>query len=376
MVSSFLRDRPSRRRVLAGLAATGFAAAAARPQPSRAAPDAPVTLLFCADIHACRMASGLSPHCAAEGKTDASLRSHVAGLNGLRRHRWPTEIDGRATGLSCAGAPIDAPRGLVVGGDMTDDGGGQTAQPSEGTQLLQFSQRYQQGVGPERIHMPVYVGLGNHDLDQDGPPPHQDWYRRELRDYVEVNHRPSVIFHPLVPVDSYDAESDCYSWNWGRLHLVQGHRFIGDTNKSAPNSLPWLKSDLETYAGDGRPVILFQHYGWDPFSVEHWDPEKTTFDDTGRGPAHWWTAADRAALLDLLSGYNVIGLFHGHEHDTPMIYRAGSVDLFKPIAAFKGGFALARVSDRFMDVVLGEVAQDDEVRFTLAFTKEFAGARK
>ena len=53
--------------------------------------------------------------------------------------------------------------------------------------------------GPDRVHVPVYVGLGNHDLDQNGPPPHVDWYRRELRDYVEVNHRAGVFFKPPVP---------------------------------------------------------------------------------------------------------------------------------------------------------------------------------
>ena len=41
------------------------------------------------------------------------------------------------------------------------------------------------------------------------------------------------------------------------------------------------KQDLATYAGDGRPVILFQHYGWDTFSLERWDAAKRTFDDDG-----------------------------------------------------------------------------------------------
>src|SRR5262245_19696991 len=88
--------------------------------------------------------------------------------------------------------------------------------------------RYQEGIGPDRVHFPVYVGLGNHDLDQNGLPGHVDWYRRELRDYVELNHRPSVFFKPPVPADNYDVPSDCYSWNWGGLHLVQVHRFAGD----------------------------------------------------------------------------------------------------------------------------------------------------
>jgi cytolysin (calcineurin-like family phosphatase) len=115
-------------------------------------------------------------------------------LNGIAEDKWPTEINGGTTELAGAGTPIAIPAGLVLGGDMTDDGGGQIAMPSEGTQLLQLSHRYQQGVGEDRVHFPVYAGLGNHDLDQDGPAPHVDWYRRELRDYVEINHRPGVFF--------------------------------------------------------------------------------------------------------------------------------------------------------------------------------------
>jgi cytolysin (calcineurin-like family phosphatase) len=363
----------SRRRFLAR--AAGFAAAGALARPAlgqtgqRIAPvDA--TFLFVADIHACRMAGGLSPNCQQEGKTDAALLRSVAALNAIGEKHWPAEINGIATGLRSAGSRIGTPFGLVVGGDMTDDGGGQVTQPSEGTQLLQFSQRYQQGVGPDRVHVPVYVGLGNHDLDQNGPPNHVDWYRREMRDYVEVNHRAGVFFKPPVPVTSYDVDTDCYSWDWGGLHLVQTHRFAGDTGHGAVSGLPWLKQDLATYAADGRPVILFQHYGWDVFSIERWDAAKGTFDDDGTGAPHWWSEADRQALLAALKSYNVIGIFHGHQHETPMIYRGDGLDLFKPKAAFMGGFALARVTSDSMDVVLGEAVGDHgEVAFTHAFFK-------
>jgi cytolysin (calcineurin-like family phosphatase) len=333
-------------------------------------PAIDATFLFVCDVHACRMASGLSPNCQQEGKTDANLLRNIAALNGLGDKDWPAEIGGVATALRSAGKRIGTPLGLVVGGDMTDDGGGQVTQPSEGTQLLQFSQRYQQGMGPDRVHVPVYAGLGNHDLDQNGPPPHVDWYRRELRDYIEVNHRPGVFFKPAVPVTNYDADSDCYSWDWGGLHLVQTHRFAGDTGHGAVSGLPWLKQDLATYAGDGRPVVLFQHYGWDAFSIENWDPAKKTFDDEGSGAPHWWSEADREALVSALGAYNVVGIFHGHQHETPMIYRQGKLDLFKPKAAYMGGFALVRITDEAMDVVLGE-ANDDKggVTFANAFSK-------
>ncbi|TIV94756.1 MAG: metallophosphoesterase, partial [Mesorhizobium sp.] len=81
------------------------------------------TFLFVADIHACRMASGLSPNCLQEGKTDAALLRNVAALNAIADKKWPAEIDGVSTGLHLAGTRIGTPLGLVTGGDITDDGG-------------------------------------------------------------------------------------------------------------------------------------------------------------------------------------------------------------------------------------------------------------
>src|SRR5690606_72217 len=68
--------------------------------------------------------------------------------------------------------------------------------------------------------------------------------------------------------------------NWGGLHLVQTHRFAGDTGHGALSSLPWLKQDLAANAADGRLVVLFQHYGWDTFSTEVWDKAQHRFDDS------------------------------------------------------------------------------------------------
>jgi cytolysin (calcineurin-like family phosphatase) len=361
---------PVARRDVIRLFASAAAVLAGRALARDARLPTDVTFAFISDIHACRMGDGLSPNCLQEGKTDANLLRHIAAINALPEHSWPVTIGGAATGLQSAGAKVGRLAGVVVGGDMTDDGGGQVANPGEGSQLLQFSQRYQMGSGPDRVQFPVYAGLGNHDLDQDGPPPHVDWYRRELRDYVEMNHRTGVFFKPPVPAANYDAASDCYSWDWGRLHLVQMHRFAGDTRKDAISGLDWLKRDLAANAGDGRPVVSFQHYGWDAFSSEVWDSTARTFDDTGAGAPHWWSDAEREALAAVLSGYNAIGLFHGHQHETPMIYGGGALDLFRPKAAYLGGFALARVTDTFFDVALGESSEaQGSVRFTHAFSK-------
>ena len=59
-------------------------------------------------------------------------------------------------------------------------------------------------------------------------------------------------------------------------------------------------------------------------------------------------------MLAALKGYNVVGIFHGHQHETAMIYRREGIDLFKPKAAFMGGFAVVRVTNGFMDVAFAE----------------------
>ena len=125
--------------------------------------------------------------------------------------------------------------------------------------------------------------------------------------------------------------------------------------------------------GGNRPIVLFQHYGWDAFSTENWDPSLGTFDDEGDGAPHWWTPDERAAFLAAIAGHNVVALFHGHQHETPMIYQAGGLDLFKPKAAYLGGFALARITDDFLDVALGEATMTNDADPTApTFTQSFS----
>src|SRR5690606_8617485 len=278
----------SRRAVLRGLAAA-LAGAAGPAWATTVSVGDPfdVTFLFTNDIHACRVQHGLNPNCFDEGKTDRALRRHVAGINRVHQHRWPKDIAGTPTGLRGAGERIAVPRGLVLGGDMTDDGGGQTRHPGgplprpghahllpgDGRQLVQFNEHYRPGATDDSVSIPVYPGLGNPGRNQDGPSDAFDWYREELRGYVKANHMRAPGYEPPVPVTSYDEQSDSYSWDWDGLHLVQAHRCMGDTTKGAVDNLPWIERDLAAHAGDGRPVIICQHYGWDPFSAEHWDPE-------------------------------------------------------------------------------------------------------
>ena len=105
-------------------------------------------------------------------------------------------------------------------------------------------------------------------------------------------------------------------------------------------------------------MIICQHYGWDPFSAEHWDPEAKTFDAHGSGPPHWWGEDEWQAAYEVLRPYNVIAVLHGHEHENTLHYRWRGLDVFKPRAGFLGGLAIVRVTERFMDVAFAEVVDD------------------
>ena len=117
-------------------------------------------------------------------------------------------------------------------------------------------------------------------------------------------------------------------------------------------------------------MIVIQHYGWDPFSAERWDPALKTFTATGAGPPHWWGQDEWQAVREVLRPYNVIAVLHGHEHENTLLYRWRGLDVIKPRAGFLGGFAILRVTDRFMDVVFAEVTDAaGDLRFTKAFAK-------
>ena len=111
--------------------------------------------------------------------------------------------------------------------------------------------------------------------------------------------------------------------------------------------------------------------------AENWRDELPWVREAGREGVILFEATGFGALQDELrrAGYNVIGIFHGHEHPTPMIYRAEGHDLFKPIASYMGGFVVAKVTDEAFEVVLARAYGDrGDVVFTNAFSKPLGTA--
>ncbi len=255
-----------------------------------------------------------------------AMNSICGSIQNKKAIIWPDKIDGVKTYFGSTGNVLNIPKGVVLCGDITD-----RADPSA---LKLLRERYEIGNSIKQIHFPVYVGLGNHDLDPQHVETHKEEYRNQMLAYVAARHRGK---NAPVPVENFDSNSFNYSWNWGRLHLVQTHRFAGNTENGQVNSLGWLKEDLKKFASDGQPVIIFQHYGFDKFSLG------------------WWSNEEREALKNVLKGYNVIGIFVGHNHFAENLNWEGT-PVFQVNNAWKdedgnGSFAVCHITDKFMDVV-------------------------
>jgi cytolysin (calcineurin-like family phosphatase) len=258
----------------------------------------------------------------------------------LNGKTWPE-------GTFSAGQPIDKPIACVTCGDLCN---GSVYWLDETLKLKIYRKRFEKGFvwnpaedpnPAPQLDIPCYNGLGNHDLPGDQ---FDDVGRnigqmsiQHMTDYIKSQHQGP---NAPVPVTSFHDSSLSYSWDWGGLHLIQGQRFCGDAEFNAGGGLDWLREDLATYAADNRPVLIFQHYGFDAFSTD----------------GDWWSESDRTAFKDAIDGYNVIGIVTGHSHQEDYFSVDGCWDNFVCDNAIDGnqniveGFMLCRVTETFVDI--------------------------
>jgi hypothetical protein len=214
-------------------------------------------------------------------------RATIDIMNSLPGTKYPEKA---------GGGIVRTPRGVLVLGDLVDEGSAQDAMIF----WKEFVDDY--GInGERRLAYPVYEGVGNHD---GGP---EDTVRRGVR-------KRNLERKNLTGISSNGLH---YSWDWGRVHFVQinlypgssgddiinpwGGRFEGSW-KDPEHSLEFLIDDLSKNVGQsGRPVIILQHYG---------------FDEWSKG---WWSENERLAFYDAIKDYNVIAIFWGHSHVSQML---------------------------------------------------------
>jgi cytolysin (calcineurin-like family phosphatase) len=209
--------------------------------------------------------------------------------------------------------PIAAPAGIWFAGDMTTKGADE--------ELGQFRLMWEQGWTQDSIRYPVYVGLGNHDLYTEnsiGGAAEMWGYIRNRMGTLNMDMNASGFLN----VDAASG-SHAYSRDWEGVHIVQMNTYPGDTNSLAdtastssfactansPNpigdpyqlcaytedSANWLKNDLAnaTASNPFKPIIIVQHFPYSSSDI---------------------SSAGQANMTNILSGYNVIGVFVGHGH--------------------------------------------------------------
>jgi len=208
-------------------------------------------------------------------------RQTVEAMNSLPGQLYPEDkgVKGK----------VHTPRGVVITGDIVDDG----SAPDIEKTWQEYVEDY--GLtGDKLLAFPVYEGFGESDGPSSG--------------LVRVNLKSRNRLRSGLR--SISADGLHYSWDWGQVHFVQLNLYPGSAGEEYLNiwrrrvsgdarypkqSLEFLIDDLRRNVGSsGRPVVLFEHYGFDSWSEA------------------FWTEKERSAFLQAIQPYNIIAIFWGH----------------------------------------------------------------
>ncbi len=215
------------------------------------------------------------------------------------------------------GAVVETPRGVIHTGDIIDAGPG--GDRTREIQWDHFTADYGLDGTDGLLKFPVYEGYGNHD---------QDTWLVGVASRIAARNasRPGVTHVSQAytyPPDRYRGatlEGVHYAWQWGPVHFVQANLRVGDspTRYPAAGSHAFLKNYLENVVGrSGAPVFIGHHL------------------PPGTGAEGEWPAADREAYLELIRGYNVVGILFGHRGGGNVVESWNGINAFK--AAHGGG---------------------------------------
>jgi len=258
---------------------------------------------------------------------------NVLALNQAPALVWP-----KGEGFFREGQPVGAPRGVIIAGDLTQNGQsgrdrslfgewyvadryafdvnkeyGVTVPNNDvraelGLFLRDYGLRGNDGLSPIRLAWRVFEGYGNHEFDvlqKNAPPYGSD---APARDIVSLRNQVRASWPEMRRFAAGNAGH--YSWDWAEVHFVQLNLVGADTPPPAggdanakyrdpKQALAFLRDDLAAVSAQRR-LVLVMHYGFDDFGRE----------------ARWWTDAQRQELLDVLAPRQVLGILHGHTHET------------------------------------------------------------
>ncbi len=239
-------------------------------------------------------------------------------------------LPGTPLPASVGGGFVRTPRGVVLNGDLLDEGFNPETAPAN---WAEFCRDYGLTGSDGRLCFPLYEGFGNHDGG-----PTKSFVRAGIK---ERNLR-------RVGVKTISENGLHYSWDWDDLHLVQLNLFGGSSPADVKGvngpehdpeaSLEFLKKDLaESVGTSGRPIITFQHFAW-----------------LG-GMSDWWQPEAKERFYEVVKSYHVACLINGHSHGASFIPWHDLLTIHDGSTARgesdTGDFLVVRVTDKELIVI-------------------------
>ena len=213
-------------------------------------------------------------------------RASIEEMNRIATLAWPDKLGGGAIGK---------PRGVVVLGDLIDDGDRGKERKISEEQYNLFAADFGLDGTDGLLKFPAFEGWGNHD----GPPEGKEKFgfssQAQIRKRNQLRKQKELI-------SNLSDNGLHYSWDWDGVHFVQLNLYPADQQDESvhysrvwhnpQDSLAFLKKDLaEKVARSGRPVVLMSHCGFD---------------------TDWWSKEDWKRAYDAARDYNVILYLYGH----------------------------------------------------------------
>lgn len=216
------------------------------------------------------------------------VRETLLAINGVTNLTWPEEL---------GGGPIARPRGVLVLGDVIDDGDrvflGKHQTPR---QYLQFAADFGFDGTDGLLNFPVLETWGNHD----GPPVGAEKFGFSFQARLKERNARRQQKGWLTNLATNGLH---YSWDWEGVHFVMLGLYPADVQNpllkryspvwhNPQGALAFLKEDLARHVGtSGRPVVLLSHCGFD---------------------TDWWHTNDWKAAYEAAKPFNVTLYLYGH----------------------------------------------------------------
>lgn len=223
---------------------------------------------------------------------------HAGGNHNDLNHASVEEIN-RITGTAwpekLGGDKIDKPRGVLVLGDVIDDGDGLNGHAVSAEQYKLFSADFGLDGTDGVLKYPVFEGWGNHD----GPPVGKEKFGFSFQAHLKERNQLRLAKGLISKVSDNGLH---YSWDWDDVHFVQLNIYPANSQAAGVHynpvwhdpqgALDFLKKDLAEKVGEsGRPVVLMSHCGFD---------------------TDWWTKQQWADLYQAVKPYNIVLYIYGH----------------------------------------------------------------